>query len=204
VLQVDTGTVAVVLSALGVGGIFGGLLTAEQQRTERFRELMTDAAVEFVTAAERVTRLVDELMRERLEGRARDDESIAEAQRQTLELRNLVPRLSIVFPTLEGSGAHEPAHRVIASLRRGLALAKQDAVTQEDYDEAIRGISYSVGRFAGYANAEIWRRWFLRSRPGRRARQARRAVKTQVERLRRRAEQPLEQTTSVETDSSST
>jgi hypothetical protein len=175
--HVDAASVAVVVSAFGVGGLAGGLLRAEHERTERFRERMIDAAEQFLEAVGRARDAVRE-------ARTVSEDPEADGTLHELRFANVqtaaqaiealdpfIVRLSLIFPSLRRRApVFNAAGEIQLELRSELDLITEEGPWTETRSEAWHSLEvspeYQIGFFAGNANQQIWRRWFFTSGPG--------------------------------------
>jgi hypothetical protein len=170
----DIAAITAVLASFGVGGLAGGWLRAEQERTERFRERMIEAAEDFLAnAAEARDALAraDAAASNDSEGQMNVPGSLAAAKESINKTSAAIPKLGIIFPRL-GHREHlrESAENVSRALWACLAvLSEPVSDTPEEHrakvSSAIETLDYFSGVFGGNANVQIWRRWFLHSSP---------------------------------------
>jgi len=167
----SAGDVAALLAATGLGGVLGGLFTAEHQRVQWFREQMIQAAEAFLSASEKTRAALQMLSLHSAltkDGRPLDPNELGALRldfETSLEAaRAVIPRLGVVFPPIRhGSGVHEHALDVVRNLREIEGLIQKRLEGQDvDTTPAFEALGRAVGLFAGLVNALVWKRWHFR------------------------------------------
>jgi hypothetical protein len=97
--------------------------------------------------------------------------AISAAKEKIRTAQGTVARLAVVFlpPRNPDEALFHSADAYVFALLAATSVAErglvQPPLSRADAEQARAAVSYAAGAFAGHANREIWRRWFVKTRP---------------------------------------